>query len=172
MTLSNSSNFERIGNTENDLLLENAEQISSAVISLSARALRTIKIFSPDLEHHLYNNNKFRESLLTFARGNRHASIQILVADITPCLNKGHSLIQLAQQLTSSMQIRITPKEYVDTKVSYIVIDHSSFLFKADSTRTHALRSTCQYRSKTLNETFTLAWEQADPASEIKRLRI
>jgi len=172
MSLFNSSNFERQGNNENDLILETTEDIRSEIINLSEKTLRSIKIFTPDLEHHLYDNNDFRESILNFTRGNRHASIQILVTDMANSINKGHFLIRLAQQLTSTMDIRITPKEYADTKFSFIVIDQSSFLFKSDSTKNQALSSLCHYRSNKLNESFTIAWDQADQASQIKRLSI
>jgi len=92
------TNFERKGNVESDIQLSSAKEISDAVIQATENTLRTIKIFTPDLEAEIYNNDEFRKQLLTFTQGNRHAQIQILVDDISNALQSGHKLIGLAQQ--------------------------------------------------------------------------
>jgi len=165
-------NFERQGNTENDLHLQSTEEVSEALINLSTSALRSIKIFTPDLEHMLYDTDAFKESLLNFARGNRHAQVQILVSDISFSVQRGHRLIRLAQQLTSAMQIKITPEDYTDTKMSFIQVDQSDFLFKADSSKQQAIQCNCKNRSNKLLEFFTPAWEQAELAPHTQQYHI
>ncbi len=172
MSIFNTTSFVRQGNTENDIQLSSTDEISESVIHLSTTALRSIKIFTPDLEHKLYDNELFRQTLLSFCRGNRHAQIQILAADTSSAIHYGHQLIRLTQQLTSSMQIRNTPEEYQSTGISFLLIDRSSFIFKADSTKNTALESDCKHRTNRLVEFFTPAWEQAMQDPQTQRLRL
>lgn len=168
----NTKNFECQGNTDKNIHLENTEDTCEAIIKLSTNALRSIKIFTPDLEHKLYDNDTFRETLLSFSRGNRHANIQILVTDISFATQRGHQLIRLAQKLSTAVKIKITPEEYTDTNISFIQIDQSDFIFKTDSTNPHAIQCNCKNRSNTLLEFFIPVWEQAEIAPQSKQFHI
>jgi len=169
MSIFNTTNFERQGNKKNDLHLESNEETCEAIVNLSENTLRSLKIFTPDLEHKLYDNEKFVQNILNFVRGNRHAQVQVLVSDISHSIKYGHRLLRLSQQLTSAMQIRITPEEYRETTISFIQLDQSNFIFKPDSSNQYAIQSNCKSRSNSLLEFFTPAWDQAQksPQSQI-----
>jgi len=166
------SNFERKGNVENNIQLNSAQEIADSVIQTTENTLRTIKIFTPDLEAEIYNNDALRKQLLSFSRGNRHAQIQILVDDITNALHNGHKLIGLAQQMPSIVSIKDTPADYQGTNISFILFDQSSFIFKSDRTEHNAILSSCKNRSNKIHEFFISAWEQAEENINIKRILI
>jgi len=156
------TNFERKGNYEKDIQLNSRQEISESVFQATENTLRTIKIFTPDLEAELYNNDEFRKLLLTFTRGNRHAQIQILVDDISNALQNGHKLIGLAQQLSSIVTIKDTPIDYQGTHISFILFDQADFIFKPDSSSHIAISSSCKNRSNKLHEFFSSAWDHAE----------
>ncbi|RDH86143.1 MAG: hypothetical protein DIZ80_01350 [endosymbiont of Galathealinum brachiosum] len=166
------TNFERKGNYENNIQLSSALAISEAVIKATENTLRTIKIFTPDLEAEIYNNDTFRKQLLSFTQGNRHAQIQILVDDISTALQSGHKLIGLAQQLSSIVTIKDTPADYQCVKISFILYDQSTFIFKPDNKSQKAILSNCKNRNNKLHDFFTLAWDQAEQNSHTRRLSI
>lgn len=166
------TNFERKGNTESDIQLSSAKEISAAVIQATEITLRTIKIFTPDLEAELYNNDEFRKQLLAFTHGNRHAQIQILVDDITTALHNGHKLIGLAQQISSIITIKDTPADFQGTNISFIVFDQAGFIFKPDKTSQTAIFSKCKNRTNKLYEFFMDVWDQAEQNSHTRRLSI
>lgn len=166
------TNFERKGNYEADIRLNSTEEISAAVVNSAESALRSIKIFTPDLEAELYNNDEFRKQLLDFIRGNRHAKIQILVNDITTALHNGHKLIGLAQQMPSIVTIKDTPIDFQGTGISFILFDQTSFIFKPDSKYQTAISSNCKNRADRLHEFYMLAWDQAAQNSHTRRLSI
>ena len=165
-------NFERKGNTKNDIQLSSAQEISAAIIHATEKTLRTIKIFTPDLEAEIYSNDEFRKQLLAFTQGNRHAKIQILVDDIGNALQSSHKLIGLAQQLSSIVTIKDTPVDYQGTHISFILFDQAGFIFKPDNTSHSAISSNCKNRSNKLHDFFTSAWEQAEQNSHTRRLSI
>ena len=172
MSIFDVASFERQGNTEHDIHFDNSEGVSNAICQIADSALRTIKIFTPNLEKDLYDNECFREVLLKFARGNRQAQIQILATDTTTAIHHGHRLIPLAQQIPSSMEIRNTPEDYQDTSISFILIDQSSFIFKPDHASKDAIQSECKHRANKLQEFFTPAWEQAEQDPHTRRFSI
>ncbi len=172
MSIFNKTNFERQGNTENDIHLSTTEDVRESITALSASALRSIKIFTPNLEPQLYDNDGLREKLLAFIRGNRHAQINILVEDTTLATRNGHQLLRLAQQVTSSVQIRQMPEEYQHTDMSFLIIDQSCFIYKPNTHEQMAIQSECKHRANKLDDFFSLTWEQSevDPASQSFRI--
>lgn len=166
------TNFEHKGNIENDIRLSSVKEISAAVIQTTENTLKSIKIFTPDLEAEIYNNDDIRKNLLAFAQGNQHAQIQILVDDISSALQNGHKLIGLAQQLSSIVTIKDTPADFQGTNISFILFDQADFIFKPDKTSQTAIFSRCKNRSNKLHEFFMLAWNQAEQNSHTRRLSI
>jgi len=172
MSIFDISNFEREGNTQNDILLDNSNDVREAANTLIESALRSIKIFTPDLQRDIFDNDAFRESLLKFVRGNRHAQIHILVNDSSHAIHHGHRLIRLAQQLTTAMQIRNTPEDYQETSMAFMLIDHSDFVYKPNYSSSNALLSSCKHRGNKLLEFFTPAWEHAQVDPQIRSISI
>ena len=172
MPLFNTKDFEQQGTPDKDIRLHDTQEVTKAIIKLSESALKSIKIFTPDLEHKLYDNDNFRETLLNFARGNRHANIQILVADISHAVQHGHQLIRLAQKISTAMQIKITPEEYTETNISFILIDQSDFIFKSNSNNVNAIQCNCKNRANKLLEYFTPAWNQAETTPHSQQFHI
>jgi len=68
MSLFNITDFERQNNPEADVYLNDGEETRDKIIKLSKNALKSIKIYTPDLEQALYNNESFRENLIHFIR--------------------------------------------------------------------------------------------------------
>ncbi|VAW68203.1 hypothetical protein MNBD_GAMMA10-2552 [hydrothermal vent metagenome] len=172
MSIFDSTNFERQGNTDNDIELENINETRQLILTLSGSALRSIKIFTNNLQPELYDNDNFRKTLLDFSRGNRHAKIQILATNTENGIHQGHQLIRLAQQTPSIIQIKNTPEDYQTLNIAFLLIDQSSFVFKRTNSGSTSLHSTCKLRTNRLLEFFTAAWEQAEKDPHTQRFFI
>lgn len=172
MAIYDFTNFERQGHIENDVLLNSAHEIVESIINNAENTLRTIKIFTPDLEHEIYNNDDFRTALLDFSRGNRHAQIKILLSDITNALHNGHMIIGLAQQMPSIITIKDTTIDFQAMNIAFSLFDQTRFIFKPDKNSHMAIQSSCKNRSDKLNDFFISAWEQAEQNSHTRRLSI
>lgn len=162
----------RFGNTEQDRALESLNAIQSAILEATTNTLRTIRINTPNLEHDLYDHDPFISALTGFVRGNRHASVQILVKDSRDAVTRGHGLIRLAQRLTSTIEIRKPTSEDNFNLSSFIVFDNSGFIFRSSGSNSAVYNTQCKHRASKLLEIFTPTWEQAGPDVEIRRLSI
>ncbi len=172
MSIFNITDFNRQQNAETDLQLNDDEVICKAIINATTTPLKSIKIFTPDFESALYNNDFFRENLIGLIKGNRHAQVNILVKDLSLASHQGHKILQLAQKLTSTIQIKTTPEEYKEITCSFILIDQQHFIFKNDSSRQSAIHAHCKNRADKLLEFYIPAWEQAALAVESKQVYI
>ncbi len=172
MSIFNITDFNRQHNSETDHQLNGNEAICEAIIKKTATPLKSIKIFTPDFEPDLYNNDFFRENLIGLIKGNRHAQIDILVNDLSWTSHQSHKILQLAQKLTSAIQIKTTPEEYKEITCSFILLDQQYFIFKNDSSRQSAIYANCKNRADKLLEFFIPAWEQAALAVESKQIYI
>lgn len=173
MSIFDLSDFERQGKIETDVKITNSEELKNAFSQISGDAMRSIQIYTPDLEPGIYNDETFVDNLLAMSRGNRHAQIQILVMDPSSAIHRGHLLLRLAQQLTSSVEIRIPSEEYREDNISFILVDQKAFIYRPDTKYISATyNSDCKIRAQKLSEIFSLAWEHAEQDPQTRRLSI
>lgn len=157
------------GNRAQDQILSNVEEIQQAVLTVSKLATRRIRILSHDLEPMIYDQQALVDNILALARGNRHATVQILVADSLPAVQRGHALIRLARKLTSALEFRILPEDYSTSRSAFMLADQCAFVFRSDYAAMQGiLNPQCEFRSKILADEFERAWEtgQHDPQTK------
>lgn len=171
MSIFDIPDFEKHGNNDEDTHLTDLEGIQKSVLEICSHATRKILILSPDLESSIYNNETFTKTLLDFIRGNRHASVKILIADSSKAVKNGHAVLRLSQQLTTAIEIKKLAEEFHDTTTGFIVVDNSSFLYKPDI-RIHEgiYNPNCKFRTEKLSEIFTSIWEQSEQDLQTKRM--
>ena len=162
----------RFGNTEQDQMLHSLADMHTAMLEATRNALRSIRINTPDLENDLYDYDPFISALTAFVRNNRHASIQILVQDTRSAIQRGHSLIRLAQRLTSSIEIRKPASKDQYNNSSFIVFDNAGFIFKTNHSNSALYNKQCKPRATKLLEIFIPAWELSEQDIETRRLNI
>lgn len=162
----------RFGNTELDQPLHSITHLHTAILEATSNTLRSIRINTPNLESDLYDHDAFISTLTGFVRGNRHASIQILVQNSREAIHRGHGLIRLAQRLTSTIEIRKPTSEENFNNSSFIIFDNSGFIFRNSGAHTGIYNNQCKHRAAKLLEMFTPNWEQAEQDTETRRLNI
>lgn len=167
------SNFHKQGNVDEDMLLDSLDEIKAANIDITDIALRSISIVTPNLEPQIYDDQDFLNKLLYLCRGNRHASIRILVKDSSLAIKRGHGLIRLAQKLTTAIEIRKPMEEYLTHNLGYLLADNNAFVYRENCDLNKGIRNLdCKYRGNTLLDLFNQAWEHSEEDNQIRRLSI
>lgn len=154
--------------------LTNRQECAELLHRLIKRAERQVRIFSQQLEPVLYNHQHICDLLSELARKNRHTGIRILAQQTRSVASEGHCLIQLAQRLSSSVQIRIpsTP-ELLRFRQSWLIIDNHSIMLidNPDRYQGSAVENNRLY-VKTKLEFFDHAWENSQPDQNTRQLNI
>lgn len=168
-----SHNFQSIMETSSTKNLTSRQDCVEAVQALVDAARMRVMLFTQQLEPLLYNHHPVCERLSLLVRKNRHARVRIL-AQQTRTAAEGHCLINLAQQLSSFVQIRIpvTPELQNYQKSLLIVDDHSLMLIDNPERYEGSLIENNRLHVKPELEFFDHAWENSEPDQNTRRLNI
>ncbi len=165
----------KLGETQAELHIETVEENKSAVLSLAKQANHSIDIFTRDMELAVHNNKEFEETIFNLARRHPSTHIRILVQDSTRAIQKGHCLIRLAQNLTSSVFIHNPAQEHKDEKRAFMVVDKLGFLTRVSASNKNHKASVyfmSPQHAKKLSEFFNNAWQHSTPDIKTKRICI
>jgi hypothetical protein len=154
--------------------LTDKSECSEAVQQLINSSERVIAIFSQQLEPLLYNHRIVCEQVSQLARKNQYTQVRIIAQQTRSAASSGHCLIQLAQKLSSYVQIR-TPNtpELQKFSQSWLIIDDHSMCEISDPERYEGklIEHDRIYVKKQL-DFFDHAWEHSVPDINTRRLSI
>ncbi len=162
-----------LGESSKKLHLNSLEECKDAAFNLARQARRSIYIFSYDLDPQLYNQTDFLEAVKILAIGSEHSRIKVILQNNTKVQREGHRLIQLWRRLTSKIEIRRPPPDYIDHTENFLLVDDLGYLHRSLYTKYEA---TVDFNSRFETSKFCMffneVWEQSEPASELRTLHI
>lgn len=163
----------KLGETRAEINIDSAEENRNAAISLAKQANYYINIFTQDLDSRIYDNPEFEKHLSQLARKHPSTQVRILVQDSMPAVKKGHRLITLSQNLTSSVLIRKPAKQYRNEQAAFMVADGLGLLYRVYGSNLNfdaSVNFMSPLRAKKLDEFFNEVWEQSEPDTQLRRL--
>lgn len=161
--------------TEAETPLDSLDEIRKAVTALARGGKFGIDIFSPDLEAEIYNNQAFEQAVFDLAKKHPSTAVRILCKDSEKAVKKGHCLIRLAQDLTSTITIHTPAAEHRDEQSAFMLVDSRGVLYRlpAGGKYHHAILGlNSPQRAAGLAGFFNEAWEHSAPDPQIRRLYV
>jgi len=155
-------------------ILNGRSDCQEAVERLVALAQGEVALFTQQLEPLLYNHGTICDPLSRLARADRHSRIRILAQQTRGIGAQGHCLIDLAQRLSSSVQIRrpSTPELQAFSESWMIVDDHSMLRINNPERWEGSLILHDRRVVREQLEFYDKAWENSEPDSNTRRLHI
>ena len=160
---------------EEELVIDTADENREAAITLAGQARFSINIFTRDLDPPIFNNAAFEKCVFSLARQHRSATVRILARDSATAVRQGHSLIRLAQHLTSSVFIHNPAREHRDEPSTFMTVDGTGFIYRPRSSSRNyhaAVHARSPKRAAELEDYFNEMWERSTPDSQVRRLYI
>lgn len=162
-----------LGITSGDIALRTIEQNRTTALALAQQANRFIQIATRDMDALLYDNEPFIDALVALARRHAKSHIDILVWDSTAAVKQGHRLINLAQRLSSHVQLRKPAEEHAKFTEAFLVADGIGYMSRNLAERYEGIASFhAPLQARNLSQLFTTMWEKASPDSQLRRLHI
>ena len=162
-----------LGKTSERIEFDSRLDNQAWALALAAKATRSIRIYSQDLENLVYDTQDFIQALTSLATRNRRSHIQILVNDPNNAIKMGHRLIELSRSFTSSMQIHKPSREYQDDISAYLLADDGGYLYKPIASQyIGQVDFNDRLRVRDLNRQFEEMWQHSTPDPELRRLYI
>lgn len=155
------------------LKAERAGELREATLALLRNSRHQICIYSRDLEPSLYQQPEVLEAIRQIALSGRRAQIRILVQITALAVRDGHRLLDLAQRLSSVVQLRQPVQEDLQFAGAYLLNDTGGYLYRSFGDRFEAMGDLYYpLRRDELQRSFDQVWERAITPPELRRLAI
>jgi hypothetical protein len=163
----------QLGESEEPVPFSTAAENREIARQMAAQARRSLHLFTADLDPLVYDEPGFVEAAARMARSHPRARVLVLVHDADLAAKRGHRLVTLAQRLSSRVEIRKTPAEFVGSGDTFLVADTTGYLRRPIASRFEG--EACfrdPFGARGLQERFEEAWERAHADPQLRRLRV
>jgi len=163
----------RLGESHELLSLESAADHRTVALAMARQAVRTLHIFTRDLDHAVFDTPEFEEAASHLARGSQYSRILILVQDSGAAVRRGHRLVDLAQRLSSKIEIRKPVAEYADVNRAFFVADETGYITRQLADRYEAVANfSDRLAARDLVAFFNEVWQRSQQDSQLRRLHL
>lgn len=136
-------------------------------------ASRTVRIYSQELDHALFDRVEVIDTLSAFARRGPPARVLVLIHSSSAVISRGHRLLELARRLDSKIEIRVVPAELAEDRHTAVLADERGFFLMPDHTEYQALANEYDpVQAARLAERFDYLWNRSHTDPELKVLRL
>lgn len=158
---------------ENDISLSSRDEVKIINIALTQLASRNIDIISKHLDPGVFDTVDFIEAIKQLSISSKFTKIRILIKSSEPITLNGHRIIELIQQLTSSIEVRKIAEEYKSHNEAFSLYDGKAVIYLPHSDRYEGFANFNRPRLATeLSNFFNEVWERSEPDANLRRLHI
>lgn len=122
----------KVGEDKKLILLRRETDFRNIILEMCAQARASIRIYSPVLEHKLFDNNELMEMISALARRNRYTRIEMLIYDSHRVIKNGHALLNIARKLPTSIGMKIVHPELRQLNHEYVLVDDAGVIYRLD----------------------------------------
>jgi len=150
--------------------IDTSEACRLAAVSMARQAARSIEIVSRQLDPQMYDDDDFCQAVSRLVTGSKRARVRVLLRQIEPVVKGGHRLINLAQRLSSFIELRVPAPEYDDYNGAFLIVDGAGIIERKLSDRFEATVNFNDPRTaQELSRHFEEMWQTATPDMNLRR---
>ena len=143
------------------------------LVDLLAHPSRTVRIYSQELDHSLFDRADVTDALSSFVRHGPPARLQILIHSSSSIVSRGHQLLELARRLDSKIEIRKVPGELATDRASFVLADERGYFLLPDHREYQAMANAFDpVEAERLAERFDYLWDRSEADPDLRVLRI
>ena len=142
-------------------------------LELARQSRRSLDIVSRHLDPDVYDNEEFVEAVKELVLNNRGARVRLMVIDARPLVTQNHRLIDLADRVSSYVELRGPAAQHKMFNEAMLVADNMGYVHRQFSDRFEATASFADRRiTARLSERMDDLWERGLPDPNFRRLHI
>jgi len=161
-------------------MTENSKQAISSLQQLRQEAYdifhdadRVIQLYTHNLDPRVLNNREIEKALINFVKKSRASKLQILIYDEELMRGIDHRLVSVAQKFTSTIQIKVVPRDYHENPFGFYVVDSRTMIYRSNVERYEAEKFKMpDFFIKDKTKLFETIWQASAPASFLRALHI
>lgn len=158
---------------DNDISLSSRDEVKVMNVALTQQATRCIDIISKHLDPGVFDVPDFIDAVKKLSIASKFTKIRILIKSSEPITKNGHRIIELIQQLTSSIEVRAISEEYKSYNEAFTLYDGKALIYLRYADRYEGIANFNRPRLVTeLTNQFNEIWEHSVPDTNLRRLHI
>ncbi|MDH5408178.1 MAG: hypothetical protein OEY00_06165 [Gammaproteobacteria bacterium] len=162
-----------IGEDSQDIELDSSSVNYDVTLQMLTQASRSVDIFSQKLDSKIYNHRELIEQIKTCVLGSSHSRVRILIANPEALITHRHQIIDLAQRLTSNLEIRHTHADYRGDTQDFLLVDERATIRRPHGDRYEGIANfNNPAMAKELGHYFDEVWNHSSPSPELRRLHL
>ena len=163
----------KLGKDKNLIMLRREEDFRNIILEMASQATGSLRIFSPVLEHKLFNSLDLREICSALARKNKYTKIEILLYDSHRIIKNNHVMLDLSRKLSSSIKMKIVHPDYRRLNHEYVLADGAGVVYRLDHEEFDGYANFADVTDcSRLSRQFTAAWESGLIDPNLRQIRI
>jgi predicted GNAT family N-acyltransferase len=148
-------------------------EFADAVADVAAVAARSLAIFTPDLEHGVYDTRRFLEAVKRLVLSRTHARIRVLISDPGRVQHSLNRFLHVGRRLSTFIEFRHLPESCQDRSDAFMIADQSALVYRARGERWHGIADTFEPRlAQRYLADFDRMWQLSQSAEELRELRL
>jgi predicted GNAT family N-acyltransferase len=154
-------------------VLSGMGEFAAAAPEVAAMAQRSLAIFTPDLEHGVYDTRPFLETIKRLVLSRIHARVRVLISDPGRVQRSVNRFLYVGRRLSTFIEFRHLPEDLQGRGDAFLVADRSALVYRPHADRWEGIAATREPRmaARYLAE-FDELWRRSESASEIRELGI
>ena len=158
---------------DTDISLASRDEVKVMNIALAQQASRNIDIISKHLDPGVFDSTDFIQAIKNLSISSKFTRIRILIKDSELMTQNGHRMIDLIQQLTSSIEVRKISDEYKSYNEAFSLYDAKGVIYLRYADRYEGFANFDRPRLATeLSNFFNEVWEHSTPDANLRRLHL
>ena len=157
-------------------LLDSLEDYQSKILDLLEQGKYTVKIFSRELNHLLFDSTQVVEAVSAIARRSPASDVRLLITQPQSLVDQNHKLLTLARRLPSKIKIQKLTIDTTDNKAFMIVDDNKVWLQHDEEViageNTGFVNINAKAEAKQLSQEFSELWRYSEDDVRLRKLTI
>lgn len=156
-----------------DISLSSRDEVKIINIALTQQTSRNIDIVSKHFDSAVFDTADFIEAIKQLSISSKFTRIRILIKDSEPMTKQGHRIIELIQQLTSSIEVRKISEDYKSYDEAFSLYDGKGVIYLYHSDRYDGFANFNRPRLVSeLTNFFNEVWNHSEVDINLRRLHI
>lgn len=156
-----------------DISLASRDEVKIINIALTQQTSRNIDIISRHFDSSVFDTPDFIEAIKQLSISSQFTRIRILIKNSEPMTKQGHRIIELIQQLTSSIEVRKISEDYKSFSEAFSLFDGKGVIYLYHADRYDGFANFNRPRLVAeLSHFFAEVWEHSEPDANLRRLSI
>ena len=162
-----------LGETSELITLETREENTRIALAMAQQSRSSLHIVSRKFDPDIFDTVDFIDAVKALALSSQHTQIKIIVFDINTIIKRRHRLLDLAEKLTSSIELRCAHTSFSRYNEHLMIADVTGYIHRQNGTRyegsaTFKDRNHC----KMLLDQFNIMWELSIADVNLRKMRL